>query len=89
MFTKPTLQDAKRHMNVDGDLDDALIEAKITAAHELVTAYVDTAPAGAVHEATLRLIAHLYEAREGVAFDLTSIPAGVFEMIEPFRARAF
>ena len=88
-MTKPTLAQALAHLNLDAGPDDQLVEAKVDAANAFLQALAPDAPAPVLHEATLRLVGHFYEAREGVGFDLDTIPAGILALVAPFRAVAF
>ncbi|WP_027556238.1 head-tail connector protein [Bradyrhizobium sp. Cp5.3] len=91
-----TLEQAKAHLNVTIDLDDALITAKLAAAKAWIGAYTasdpdaDTTPAP-VNEAVLQLTAHLYENRESSLIGATaqSLPFGFLDLLAPYRAFAF
>lgn len=84
------LADAKAHLNVIDETDDAVITRKIAAAEARIGALVtcsvhpDNAP-GDVKEAARQLVAHLYADREGAA----SIPPCVLELLAPYREWAF
>jgi uncharacterized phage protein (predicted DNA packaging) len=91
-----TLEDAKAHLNITEDFDDALITAKVAAAQACVESFVgkldDVAafPDGApepLKEAVRQLTAHLYESRgDGPS---ATIPLGVFGLVGPYRAWTF
>jgi hypothetical protein len=90
-----TLDDAKAHLNVTTDVDDALITAKLAAATEWTALYTgaeitDTTPK-AVNEAILQLTAHLYANREASLVGVTaqSLPMGFLDLLEPYRAWCF
>ena len=96
-----TVADAKAHMNITGDADDALIGAKIDAAEAWISLYIGTAlddatafPDGTpepLKEATRQLVAHLYENREAtlVGMNMVDVSPGLFELMVPYREWAF
>lgn len=92
------LADAKAHLNVTTDLDDALITSKIEAAEGFIAEFVDCpmtpdeAPAP-VKEAVRQLVGTLYENREsavvGANLSVLALPTSVFDLISPYRVWAF
>lgn len=100
-MTVLTLEDAKAHMNVTSDADDALIAAKIAAAEAWIGQFIGHAlddaeafPDGTpepLKEATRQLVAHLYENREAtlVGVNMTTVSPGLFDLMAPYRAWAF
>lgn len=91
MFTAPTIEALKAHLAITGDSDDALLEAKLAAAHDHIAGLLGDglAPAGVAREATLQLAAYWHENREGVGFDRDTLPASIGELIDPYRLRAW
>ena len=93
-----SLEEAKAHLNITDDADDALITAKIEAAQGYVAGFVDcemtaeAAPAP-VKEAVRLLLGTLYENRESAIvaanLGLLALPVGVLELISPYRRWAF
>lgn len=98
-----TLDQAKAHLRVaiDGEdavisANDALISEKLAAAKEFVADYTasdpdsDTAPAP-VREAVLQLTAHLYWNREASLVGVTAqqLPFGFLDLLVNYRAWAF
>ena len=88
-----TLEDAKLHMNVTSDDDDAVIAAKIEAAEAWIGAFVgkplaefDPLPEP-LREAVRQLVAHLYENREAtlVGVQMTDVSPGLFDLMAPYR----
>ena len=92
-----TVEDAKAHLNVTADTDDALIAAKIDAAEAwvgrwLATPFADMAEVPAdLKEAVRLLVGHLYENREATVVGITAeaVPFGVWDLIAPHRAYSF
>jgi uncharacterized phage protein (predicted DNA packaging) len=90
-----TVEDLKAHLNIDHDLDDALLQSKIEVATEWVGAYsgaeVDTNSPAPLREAVRMLAGHLYENREATLVGVTaqSLPFGVMDLINPYRAWSF
>ena len=90
------LEQAKAHLNVTIDADDALITDKLAAAKAWVGAYTasdidtDSTPAP-VREAVLQLTAHLYENREAslVGVTASALPFGFLDLLAHYRAFAF
>ncbi|MDX6806429.1 head-tail connector protein [Terrihabitans rhizophilus] len=84
--------DFKAHANINFDTDDTLIEAKILAASEYVSTFLDPevmarfsdTPAP-VKEAVRQLVSHFYEDREGE----DGTPESVLQLIEPYRKWVF
>lgn len=91
-----TLDQAKAHLNVTIDADDALLTDKLAAAKAWVSAYTasdpdaDTSPAP-IREAVLQLTAHLYQNREASLVGVTAmaLPFGFLDLLSPYRAFAF
>ncbi|MGY4332787.1 hypothetical protein ACVWWG_007204 [Bradyrhizobium sp. LB7.2] len=91
-----TLDQAKAHLNVTTDADDALLTDKLAAAKAWVLAYTaadpdaDTSPAP-IREAVLQLMAHLYQNREANLVGVTAmaLPFGFLDLLAPYRAFAF
>jgi hypothetical protein len=90
-----TLADAKAHLNVTFDTDDALITSKLATATDWVALYtgaeITDATPKPVNEAILQLTAHLYQNRETslVGVQAQSLPMGFLDLLEPFRAWCF
>ncbi|MHC4051500.1 head-tail connector protein [Bradyrhizobium sp. 25ACV] len=91
-----TLDQAKAHLNVTLDNDDALLTDKLAAAKAWVSAYTagdpdaDGAPAP-LQEAVLQLTAHLYQNREASLVGVTAqqLPFGFLDLLAPYRAWCF
>ncbi|QOZ76716.1 phage gp6-like head-tail connector protein [Bradyrhizobium sp. CCBAU 53351] len=91
-----TLDQAKAHLNVTFDADNALLTDKLAAAKAWVGAYTasdvdaDGTPAP-VNEAVLQLTAHLYQNREAslVGVTATELPFGFLDLLAPYRAFCF
>jgi uncharacterized phage protein (predicted DNA packaging) len=91
-----TLESLKAHLNVTTDVDDALIGEKLAAAAEWVSkltaisADATDIPAP-VNEAVRQLAAHLYENREASLVGVTaqSLPFGMMDLLDPYRAWVF
>lgn len=83
----------KSQLNLDHDLDDALLAHKLGAAEEWIGAHIGRAFAGidpvpaTLTEAALQLAAHWYEQREAAVFSLSGamIPFGVHELLASHR----
>mgnify|MGYP001493833867 CR=1 FL=1 len=88
-----SLEDQKKHMNVDFDDDDALISDKIDAAESYTTALVGVDIASmspvpaALKQAIMMLAAHFYENREAASFDgrANQLPFSFLGLIAPYR----
>lgn len=79
----------KSQLNLDHDLDDALLAHKLDAAEGWIGFHIGTAfVAGdaVLTEAALQLAAYWYEQRES-AGDVTMrpVPFGVYELLSPYR----
>jgi len=96
-----TVADAKAHMNISGDADDALIADKLATAEAWIgqfigrplddaTAFPDGTPEP-LKEATRQLVAHLYENREAtlVGLNMVDVSPGLFDLMAPYRDWAF
>ena len=90
-----TLSQMKAHLNISGEDDDALIQAKIDAASDWVGNYTGAPIAAdspaAINEAVMQLAAHLYENREASLVGVTSeeLPFRMLDLLSPYRAWAF
>lgn len=84
------LADLKAQLNLDHDLDDALLAHKITAAETYCQAFIGPYNGGSgtalFKQAVLMLAAYWYEQRES-ASDVTMrpVPFGVHDMLQPLR----
>lgn len=96
-MTVISLDDAKAHLNITTNSDDALISSKIDAAEawvsrwlEMPLAEVAIVPAD-LRQAVLMLIGHFYENREAslVGVSAEEVPFGVREIIDAHRAWGF
>ena len=78
----------KSQLNLDHDLDDALLNHKLAAAEVWIVNYTGNAfeADAALTEAALQLAAYWYEQRES-ASDATMrpVPFGVYELLAPYR----
>ncbi|MEO9340469.1 head-tail connector protein [Mesorhizobium sp. SB112] len=92
-----TLDDAKTHLNITTDADDALIITKIEAAEAYVDRWLETkladmtpVPAD-LKEAIRQLVGHFYENREAslVGISADELPLGFREIIDQHRAWSF
>ena len=83
-----SLELLKSQLNLDHDLDDALLTHKLAAAEVWITNYTGNAfeADAARTEAALQLAAYWYEQRES-ASDVTMrpVPFGVHELLAPYR----
>ncbi|GAB1581732.1 head-tail connector protein [Phyllobacterium phragmitis] len=92
-----TVADAKAHLNITTDADDALIAAKIEAAEAWIDRWLAEPMANMAEvpadlkEAILLLVGHLYENREASIVGLTAeeIPFGIWSIIDQHRAWSF
>jgi len=86
-----TVPELKAQLNLDHDLDDALLSHQIEAAEAHVASFIgspltDPLPA-AIRQAVLMLAAYWYETREtaqagGAPF---AVPFGVHDLLQPHR----
>lgn len=82
----------KAQLNLEHDLDDALLTHKLAVAEDWISNYTgtpfadhDPVPAS-LTEAALQLAAYWYVQREGASdMRLTAVPFGVLELINPYR----
>ncbi|MFC2967718.1 head-tail connector protein [Acidimangrovimonas pyrenivorans] len=79
----------KSQLNIDTDLDDALLAHKLDAAEAWIGHHTGTPFAvgdAALTEAALQLAGYWYEQRES-ASDVTMrpVPFGVYELLAPYR----
>ncbi len=85
-----TLAEAKAHLYVDFEDDDAIIQSMIEAAHDHLESIdidmtVNPLPP-ALRHAVLMLVAHYHSNREAVAEGVFSVtPLGVARLIAPYR----
>ena len=92
-----SVDDAKAHLNITTEADDALIEGKIEAAEAWVSRWLDTPLAemaevpGDLKEAVRQLVGHLYENREATLIGVTAeeVPFGIWDIINQHRAWSF
>ncbi|MHA6692042.1 head-tail connector protein [Devosia sp. A449] len=92
------LIDLKAHLNLEHDLDDALLTSKIATAEGMVARHIGAedpvtyadAPAP-LKEAVLQLAAHYYENREAslVGVSAQELPFGFHDLVRPFRTWSF
>lgn len=79
----------KSQLNLDHDLDDALLAHKLDAAEIWIsnhTGIVFAAGDAALTEAALQLAAYWYEQREGAADQrMTEVPFGVRDLLSGYR----
>ena len=83
----------KSQLNLDHDLDDALLTHHMNVAEEWIGAFVgkpfadhDPVPASLTH-AVLLLASYWYSQREAASFGVSTqaVPFGVFDLLRPFR----
>ena len=90
-----SLDDAKAHLNVTFDTDDALITRLIGVAsdwlerqlgYRIADRYPDGVPP-AIDHAVLLMMAHYYENREGalVGVNAQTLPFGVIDIVNDYR----
>ncbi|MDR4306569.1 phage head-tail connector protein [Chelatococcus sambhunathii] len=90
-----TLEDLKAHLGIEDDADDATLTRKIAVAETWVAAFtgdpLTTASPAPLLEAVRILAGHLYESGEAslAGVERGTLPAGVFDLITPYRAWAF
>jgi hypothetical protein len=80
----------KSQLNLDHDLDDALLAHKLDAAETWIGHYTGTpfvADEAPLTEAALQLAAYWYEQREAASFGMTTapVPFGVRELLSPYK----
>ncbi|MEI4234992.1 head-tail connector protein [Roseovarius sp. D22-M7] len=79
----------KSQLNLDHDLDDALLTHKLAAAEMWIgnhTGLPFAAGDAAATEAALQLAAYWYEQREGASeISMRLVPFGVYELLAPYR----
>lgn len=89
------LNDLKAHLNITGDDDDVLLQAKLDAAEQAITSLIvpldTTQPVpDPIKEATRKLAAALYECREAIdATRYLEAEFGVCFLLLPYRDFAF
>lgn len=90
-----SLEDAKAHLNITIDADDALITRLISVAQDwlerqlgygIATRYPDGMPP-AINHAVLLMVAHYYENREAalVGVNAQTLPFGVIDIVNDYR----
>lgn len=87
-----TLAEAKDHLRVSHDSEDAGVAMMIAAALDHmrsidVDVTVDPLPP-ALHHAALMLVAHFYENREAVGEPVQAVPLGFERLVSPYRSWA-
>ncbi len=79
----------KAQLNLEHDLDDALLVHKLSAAEIWIGSHTGTTFTGdnpAMTEAALQLASYWYEQREGASdISLRPVPFGILELLAPFR----
>ena len=80
----------KSQLNLDHDLDDALLAHKLDAAEIWIGHYTGApfaAGDAALTEAALQLAAYWYEQREAASFDVSTkpVPFGVRDLLDSYR----
>lgn len=90
-----TVEDLKKHLNVDHSEDDAYIEELIEVAEDSVATYLNAPLTDYIEGANLRasvrhairlLVGTWYASRESVAFATPSaLPDGVYALLMPLR----
>ena len=82
----------KAQLNIEHDLDDALLTHKLAVAEEWIGSFIGTPLDGfsglpaSLTEAALQLAAYWYVQREAVSETrMQSIPFGVIDLIRPYR----
>jgi len=80
----------KSQLNLDHNLDDALLAHKLDAAETWIGHYTGApfaAGDAALTEAALQLAAFWYEQREAASFDVSTkpVPFGVRELLDSYR----
>ena len=80
----------KSQLNLDHDLDDALLAHKLDAAETWIGHYTGepfVAGEAPLTEAALHLAAYWYEQREAASFGMTTahIPFGVRDLLSPYK----
>lgn len=86
-----TVPELKAQLNLDHDLDDALLSHQIEAAEAHVASFIGsplTAPLpAAIRQAVLMLAAYWYETRETAQAGgaPSAVPFGVYDLLQPHR----
>ncbi|WP_083101402.1 head-tail connector protein [Pseudophaeobacter leonis] len=80
----------KSQLNLDHELDDALLAHKLDAAEIWIGHYTGvpfTAGDAALTEAALQLASYWYEQREAASFDVSTkpVPFGVRDLLDSYR----
>ena len=92
-----SIEDAKAHLNITADADDALIAGKIEVAEAWISRWLEMPLAEMMEvpadlkEAVRLLVGHLYENREASLIGLTAeeVPFGIWDIINAHRAWSF
>ncbi|MFN3362826.1 MAG: head-tail connector protein [Allorhizobium sp.] len=90
-----TVEDLKRHLNIQHVEDDQLLADKIIAATSCVENFIGgniyIPYPEPIKEAIRQLAAHFYDNREPVVIgqQVYSLPYGVFDLVGPYRAWRF
>lgn len=93
-----TVADAKAHLNITTDTDDALLEGKIEAAEAFIDGWLpvggklaDITVPGDLKEAIRQLVGHLYENREAtlVGISAEELPLGFWDVVSQYREWSF
>lgn len=95
-----TVADAKAHLNITTDADDALLERLIASAETFMDGYLETKFADMtapvpddLQQALFMLVAHWYEQREAVLIGNTltavDVPYGFWDIVAQHRAYSF
>lgn len=89
-MTNTPLSLLKSQLNIDHDLDDALLTHKLNAAENWVRNYTGGAYLSNYSdmvEAVLQLAAYWYEQREAASFGMNTapVPFGVRDLLRPYR----
>lgn len=92
MTTSTPVSQLKSQLNIEHDLDDALLAHKLDAAKLWIANYTGSAFAegnAALTEAALQLAAYWYEQREAVSFEVALKPApfGVRELLASYKTQ--
>lgn len=90
-----TVEDIKRHLNIQHNEDDEILSDKLIAATACVENFIGeqiySPHPEPIKEAIRQLAAHFYENREPVVIgqQAYSLPYGVFDLVGPYRVWRF